>query len=125
MEVKPFLFDRFVLGFLVQLRAAVPRPGPVKRVGYERRDGAEHQGREIENARRQNLRVSRRESGVGVGVGIEDRDWDERVEAEILEGVVAALVELEDERVEPWPCSLSLVEQSRRCGERDLREQRQ
>lgn len=52
-----------------------PGPGPVKRVRYERSDGAEHQCREIENARGQNLRVSRRETGVAVGIGVEDRDW--------------------------------------------------
>ena len=84
MQVEALLFNGLLLGGLVQMGG----PGSVERVGYERRDGAEDEGGEIENARGENLGLPGGETGGG-GV-----DGDERVDLEVLERV-SPLVELE------------------------------
>lgn len=67
----------------------IRRPGSIKRVGYQRRHGTENKRREIENARRQDLGLPRREPRIG-----RSEDGDQGIDLQVLQGV-PALVELE------------------------------
>lgn len=86
MQEKPFLFDCFVFGVSIQSSTSVGT-GSVEGVRYERRNGAENECGEVEDAGRENFGFTRRESVVG-------KNRKQRVDVEVLERV-SSFVEFE------------------------------
>lgn len=103
MQVKPFLCNCLLL---CQSRLICSRGRSVKRVRDQRRNRAEIESREIQQARRQDLWLPRRKPRVATAAVLEPRH--QRTDIEVLE-TASPLMELESWLLGPcfdgWDCS--------------------
>lgn len=97
MKIESLLFNCPILRHRIHVTVRIG--SAIKRVGYERRDGAERKRRKVKNTRRENLR--RPGAGRARVPGGVDQTRSQGADLEVFEAV-PALVELGGGLIFPW-----------------------